>query len=76
MATDDADEAKGTHFLVMEFVEGSDLSALVRKKGPLSVSQALHCIVQAARVLSLLIRRELCIATSNQPTSCWIPQAR
>ena len=51
VATDDADEAKGTHFLVMEYVEGSDLSVLVKKKGPLSVSQAVQCIVQAARGL-------------------------
>ena len=51
VATDDADEAKGTHFLVMEYVEGSDLSALVKKKGPLSVSQSVQCILQAARGL-------------------------
>jgi serine/threonine protein kinase len=51
VATDDADEAKGTHFLVMEYVEGSDLSALVRKNGPMSVSQAVQCILQAARGL-------------------------
>jgi formylglycine-generating enzyme required for sulfatase activity/serine/threonine protein kinase len=51
VATDDADEAKGTHFLVMEYVEGSDLSALVKKKGPMSVEQALQCIIQAARGL-------------------------
>jgi len=37
VATDDADEAKGTHFLVMEYVEGTDLSALVKKQGTLSV---------------------------------------
>ncbi len=51
VATDDANEARGTHFLVMEYVEGSDLSVLVKKAGPLSVEQALHCIVQAARGL-------------------------
>ena len=51
VATDDADEAKGTHFLVMEYVEGSDLSVLVKKNGPLSVSQTVQCILQAARGL-------------------------
>ncbi len=51
VATDDADEAKGTHFLVMEYVEGSDLSVLVRKNGPLSVEQTVHCILQAAQGL-------------------------
>jgi WD40 repeat protein len=47
----DADEAGGVHFLVMEYVEGSDLSQLVKQKGPLPVDQAVACIVQAARGL-------------------------
>ncbi len=51
VAADDADEAKGTHFLVMEYVEGSDLSALVKKNGPLPVEHAVRCIIQAARGL-------------------------
>jgi serine/threonine protein kinase len=51
VATDDADEAKGTHFLVMEYVEGSDLSVLVKKQGPLFVDQAIQCILQAAKGL-------------------------
>ena len=51
VAADDADEAKGTHFLVMEYVEGSDLSVLVKKHGPLPVEQAIRCIIQAARGL-------------------------
>ncbi|HEX4132324.1 MAG TPA: protein kinase [Pirellulales bacterium] len=48
----DADEAGGIHFLVMEFVEGSDLSSLVKKQGPLAPSIALDCIRQAARGLA------------------------
>ncbi|TXT23780.1 MAG: serine/threonine protein kinase bacterial, partial [Planctomycetota bacterium] len=48
----DADEAKGTHFLVMEYVEGDDLSQLVKKHGPLSVEQAIECVIQAARGLA------------------------
>ena len=51
VATDDADEAKGTHFLVMEYVEGSDLSVMVKKNGPLPVKHAIECILQAARGL-------------------------
>ncbi|MEI8381392.1 MAG: bifunctional serine/threonine-protein kinase/formylglycine-generating enzyme family protein [Planctomycetota bacterium] len=53
----DADEALGTHFLVMQYVEGTDLSALVKKKGPLSVAQAMRCISQAARGLELAHQR-------------------
>ena len=51
VATDDADEAKGIHFLVMEHVEGSDLSAHVKKQGPLPVAKSVDCIIQAARGL-------------------------
>ena len=51
VAADDADEAKGTHFLVMEYVDGSDLSVLVKKHGPLPIEQAIRCIIQAARGL-------------------------
>ena len=51
VAADDADEAKGTHFLVMEYVDGSDLSALVKQQGPMSLEQAVGCTVQAARGL-------------------------
>ena len=47
----DADEAHGTHFLVMEFVEGKNLSNLVKEKGPLGMQQAVECILQAARGL-------------------------
>lgn len=47
----DADQANGVHFLVMELVEGNDLSALVRKNGPISVEQALNYVLQAAKGL-------------------------
>ncbi len=52
VAAYDADEAKGTHFLVMEYVEGSDLSSWVKEHGPLPVEQAVNCIIQAARGLA------------------------
>jgi len=51
VAADDADQANGVHFLVMEFVEGSDLSALVKKNGPLPVERAVNYILQAAKGL-------------------------
>lgn len=47
----DAREDKGVHFLVMEYVTGSDLAALVRKQGPLSVAKSVDYIAQAARGL-------------------------
>ena len=47
----DAGEASGVHFLVMEFVEGQDLAALVQQGGPLDVATALDYTLQAARGL-------------------------
>ena len=47
----DADVDRGVHFLVMEHVEGENLSALVKANGPLPVAQALACVVQAAKGL-------------------------
>src|SRR5271170_6923462 len=49
VATDDADEAKGVHFLVMQYVEGRDLSALVKRDGPFPVAKAVNYVLQAAR---------------------------
>ena len=47
----DADQANGVHFLVMEYVEGTDLSILVKKHGALEGSKALNYILQAAKGL-------------------------
>jgi serine/threonine protein kinase/Leucine-rich repeat (LRR) protein len=47
----DANQANGTTFLVMEYVEGADLSRLVKAKGPLPLAQACDYIRQAAQGL-------------------------
>lgn len=47
----DADECNGTHYLVMQYVEGADLAAIVQGHGPLDIFVALNCIEQAARGL-------------------------
>ncbi len=44
----DAEQAGHSHFLVMEFVDGSDLAEVVRRRGPLPVVEACECIRQAA----------------------------
>jgi serine/threonine protein kinase/putative intracellular protease/amidase len=44
----DAGEAGGSHFLVMEYVEGVSLDRLVAKKGPLPVNLACNFVRQAA----------------------------
>jgi serine/threonine protein kinase len=47
----DANEADGQLFLVMEYVEGQNLDALVRRQGPLPVALACELMRQAARGL-------------------------
>jgi serine/threonine protein kinase len=47
----DASEHAGTHYLVLEFVDGKDLSEVLKEHGPLPVAQAVECTIQAARGL-------------------------
>lgn len=47
----DADQSKGVHFLVMEYVRGENLTTIVRRDGPMPVEQAVDCIRQAAHGL-------------------------
>jgi serine/threonine protein kinase/tetratricopeptide (TPR) repeat protein len=51
VAAVDADEDRGVHFLVMDYVEGQDLDHIVRERGPMKSAQALDCLIQAARGL-------------------------
>jgi WD40 repeat protein len=44
----DAEQAGPTHFLVMEYVEGTSLDRLVRQRGPLPVPEACDQVCQAA----------------------------
>ena len=44
----DAGDADGTHFLVMDYVEGIDLSQLIKLTGPMDVASACEVIRQAA----------------------------
>jgi serine/threonine protein kinase len=48
----DAREHDGLHFLVTELVEGRDLDLTVRLSGPLTIVDAVDCLLQAARGLS------------------------
>ncbi len=48
----DVDCDGNTHYLVMEYVEGSDLQSLVKRTGPLDYAVAADYVRQAARGLS------------------------
>ncbi|HVA47817.1 MAG TPA: protein kinase [Pirellulales bacterium] len=47
----DADEFQGVHYLVMQYVEGSDLSSIVRKHGPFSPAKAIELAIQIGKGL-------------------------
>lgn len=55
----DAGVVDGTHFLAMDYVEGIDLSKLVRLNGPLDVASACEVIRQAAVGLQYAHEQEL-----------------
>ncbi len=55
----DVDQEGGYHFLVMEYVDGTNLRDLVKKFGPLDIVRACHCIRQAAAALDQLHRAAL-----------------
>ena len=48
----DAGESKNIHFLVMEYVDGQDLAAIVAHRGVLPVAEAVEYVLQAARGLA------------------------
>ncbi|HEV3344889.1 MAG TPA: protein kinase [Pirellulales bacterium] len=47
----DAGESRGLHYLIMEYIDGHTLSDHLKATGPLSVEQAMNCVLQAARGL-------------------------
>jgi formylglycine-generating enzyme required for sulfatase activity/serine/threonine protein kinase len=53
----DAEQWSGTHFLVMEFVDGTSLADVIKKGGPLSVVRACNYIAQAAQGLQHAFER-------------------
>ena len=55
----DAGDVDGTHFLAMDYVEGIDLSKLVRLVGPLDVASACEIVRQAAIGLDYAHQQDL-----------------
>ena len=47
----DAGECNGVHYLVMEYVEGSDLAKVVKEQGPVPVAQSVDYATQTAQGL-------------------------
>src|SRR5262249_52862320 len=55
----DADEVGERHFLVMEYVPGTDLAKVVKRRGPLPAEEACSYIRQAALGLQHVFERGL-----------------
>jgi WD40 repeat protein/Leucine-rich repeat (LRR) protein len=53
----DADEDRGVHFFVMQFVDGEDLSSVIKTQGPLPPERAVEYTLQAARGLEYAHQR-------------------
>src|SRR5262249_43951228 len=47
----EASESRGRHFLVMEYLLGTDLARLMKKSGPATISQAMAYVSQTAQGL-------------------------
>ena len=47
----DAGEDSGVHFLVMQYIEGDDLSTLIQENGPFSPQEAVKLTIQVAKGL-------------------------
>jgi tetratricopeptide (TPR) repeat protein len=67
----DVDEVGGTHFLAMEFVEGTDLGQLVKTRGPLPVARACDYVRQAALGLQHIHERGL-VHRDIKPTNLFL----
>src|SRR5829696_8106260 len=46
--THDIDQDGNLHFLVMEFVDGSSMLEIIKKKGPMAIERAAHYVWQSA----------------------------
>ena len=51
VAAFDAGEDRGIHFLVSQYIDGTDLASLVRRNGPLAIEVAIDYLLQVARGL-------------------------
>jgi serine/threonine protein kinase len=51
VAAFEANEDRGVHFLVMEYVEGMNLDRVVSEQGPLAIPRGVDYLIQAARGL-------------------------
>lgn len=64
----------GWPYIAMEFVEGEDLSALIKREGPLTPGRAVRAIRQAAEALSYAAHRNI-IHRDIKPSNIFMTKA-
>ncbi len=73
--TFDAGVQRGVHYLVMEYVDGRDLSAIVKERGPLPCRTLSIVSCKLLVAWPMPTTKAWCIETLNQPTCCSIAKA-
>jgi len=68
-----AGEENGALYIVMRYVPGRDLHALLKDDGPLPAPRAAAIVAQVAAALDVAHAAGLVTATSSPPTSCSPP---
>lgn len=71
----DAGEARGVHFLVMQYVEGQDLGRVLAERAPLPIHEVVDWMLQAARGLAYahqlgVVHRDI------KPGTCELPRGK
>ena len=56
----EAGEQRGTHYLIMKYVDGQDLRTIVKENGPLGVEEAVRYTIQAAASLAAAHQQGVC----------------
>ena len=64
----DVGEDAGQPFIAMEYIQGDTLSALVKRREPLSIARRLEIIEELCDGLGTRTRPGLCTATSSRTT--------
>lgn len=55
----DTGEEDGTHYIIMEYIEGEQVRELIREKGPLPIDKALKVTRQVGQALAYAHRQEI-----------------
>ena len=59
----------GALYIVMEFLDGKDLAAILHERGPLGVEEAVTYVLQVCEAVAEAHGARSSTATSNRPTS-------